>query len=109
MDRASVNVIWTVCNSKQKWNHDECWCETIDDWVSRENGYMWNPSLYDFESNRTCRLDQYLGTKKCSCEKCLIGKLVFAFEDVVLNITEKSLDDKKVIYKISLVGSLVII
>ena len=25
-----------VCNSKQKWNHDECWCERkeLDDCIS---------------------------------------------------------------------------
>ena len=26
----------SVCNSKGKWNHDECWCECkkLDDWSS---------------------------------------------------------------------------
>ena len=34
------------CNSKQKWNHNECRCECkeLDDWGSCKNDYMWNPS-----------------------------------------------------------------
>ena len=33
----------TVCNSKQKWNHDECWCECkeLDDSSSCKYHYMW--------------------------------------------------------------------
>ena len=33
----------TVCNSKQKWNHDECRCEykELDDSSSSKYHYMW--------------------------------------------------------------------
>ena len=32
----------SVCNSKQKWNYDECWCECkeLDDWGSCKKGYL---------------------------------------------------------------------
>ena len=32
----------SVCNSKPKWNYNECWCECkeLDDWVSCKNNYM---------------------------------------------------------------------
>ena len=32
--RLSMVLNESVCNSKQKWNHDECWCECkeLDDW-----------------------------------------------------------------------------
>ena len=66
------------CNSKQKWNHDECWCECkeLDNWRSCKNDYMWNPSTCDFECNNTCKIDEYLDIKHCSHEKHLIGKFV---------------------------------
>ena len=36
----------SVCNSKQKRNHDEwsCECKELNDWGSFGKGYMWNPS-----------------------------------------------------------------
>ena len=36
----------SVCNSQQKWTHNECRCECkhLDDWRSCEKGYMWNHS-----------------------------------------------------------------
>ena len=37
-----------------------------------------------------------LDIKNCSCEKCLIGKLVLEFTDDVLNTTVNLLNDKKV-------------
>ena len=36
-----------------------------------------------------------LDIKNCSCEKCLIGKLVLEFTDDVLNTTVNLLNDKK--------------
>ena len=88
----------SVCNSKQKWNHKECQseCKEIDNWDFCENDYIWNPSTCNCECNRACKIDEYLDTKYCSCEKRLIGKLVLECEDEILNTTESSLDDKKV-------------
>ena len=36
-----------------------------------------------------------LMNKNCSCEKCLIGKLILECEDEILNTTEALLNDKK--------------
>ena len=58
---------------------------------------MGNSSTYDCECNKSCKIDKYLDTKTCSCEKRLFGKLVLACEDEKLSINETSLDDKKVI------------
>ena len=90
-----------VCNSKQKWNQDECWCgcKELDDWSSCKNDYMWNPSTCDCECNKACKIDEYLNIKNCSCEKRLFGKLVLACEDEKLNTAETSFDDKKVTYE----------
>ena len=57
---------------------------------------MWNPTTSDCECNKTCKIDEYLHTKYCSCKKCLFGKLVLPCEDETLNTTETLLDDKKV-------------
>ena len=85
-------------NLKQKWNHDECWCECkeLDNWGSCKGDYMWNPSTCHCECNKSCKIDEYLDFKSCSCKKHLFGKLVLACEDEILNTTETSLDDKKV-------------
>ena len=87
----------SVFNSKKKWNYDECRCECkeLDDWDSWEKGYMWDPRKCHCECNKACKIDEYVDNKNCSCEKRLVGKLVLAYEDEILNITETSLDDKK--------------
>ena len=60
---------------------------------------MWNSSTCDCEFNEACKIDQYFNIKSCSCEKRLIGKLILEREGEILNATENSLDDKKVICK----------
>ena len=44
---------------------------------------MWNPSTCDCECNKACKIDEYLDIKNCSCEKCLIGKLLLECEDEI--------------------------
>ena len=51
--------------------------------------------MRDCKCNKVCKIDEYLDTKNCSCEKCLIGKLVLECEDEILNTIEKLLNDKK--------------
>ena len=87
-----------VYNSKQKWNHEEFWykCKELDDWGSCKKDYMWNPSTCDCVCNKACKIDQQLDTKRCSREKRLIGKLLLACEDEILNTTETSFDAKHV-------------
>ena len=45
------------------------------------------------EFNKACKIDEYLDTENCSCEKCLIDKLVLERENEILNTTETSFDD----------------
>ena len=68
----------SVCNPNQKWNHDKFRCEymELDDWNSYEDDCMWNSNMYDCESNKTCKIDEYLHIKNCSCQKPLIDKIV---------------------------------
>ena len=58
---------------------------------------MWNPSTFDCECHKACKIEEYLDIVNCFCEKRLFGKLVLVFEDEILNKTEASLVDKKVI------------
>ena len=52
---------------------------------------MSNPSMRDWECNKACKIDD-LDIKNCPCKKW--GK---RGEDEILNTTETSLDDIKVI------------
>ena len=37
---------------------------------------MQNPSTYDFECNKACKIDEYIDIENCSCEKRLFNKLI---------------------------------
>ena len=76
----------SACNSKQEWDHDPYSCK---------NDQIWNPSMCDCECCKTCKTDEYLDIKNCSCKKRLFGKLELVCDDEILNTTETSLDDKK--------------
>ena len=65
----------SVSNSKKKLIHDECRCECkeLDDWNFVK---MWNPSMCNYECNKACKIDGYLGVENCPCKKCFFGELV---------------------------------
>ena len=88
----------SLCNSKQKGNCGGCWCvcKELDDWGFCEKVYMWNPGTSDCECSKTCKIDESLDTKNCSCEKRLICKLVLGCNDEILNTTKTSPDDEKI-------------
>ena len=44
---------------------------------------MWNPSTYDSESNKACKIEKYLDIKNCLCKKRPFGKLVLAYKDEI--------------------------
>ena len=58
-------------NSKQKWNHEKCWCDCkyLEDWGSCKNDYMWNSGTCDCKSNKVCKSDEYLDIENCLCKK----------------------------------------
>ena len=58
---------------------------------------MRNPSTYDCKCNRTSKIDEYLYLENCLCRERLISKLVLEGQNEILNTTETSPDDKKVI------------
>ena len=77
----------SACDSKQKWNHNECQCEykEIDNLDFCESDYMWKPSTYDCGCNKACKTDECLYIKYFSCERRLISKLVMECENEILN------------------------
>ena len=86
-----------IFNSKQKFNHNECWwkCKKLGDLNSFGKGFMRNPSTCSFKCNKVCKIDEYLDTNNCFCGKRLICKLVLECEDETLNTTETLLNDKQ--------------
>ena len=79
----------SVCNSKQKWKHDEWQCnyKESDNWSSCKDDYLWNPITCDCECNKAVKINEYLDIKHCSCRKRLVDKLVLlACEDDILQL-----------------------
>ena len=82
----------SVCNAKQKQNHDKCWCQCKElyEWGSCEKNYTWLPITCACQCNNACKIDEYLDTKNCLCKKRLNSKLVLECEDKTFNTTETS-------------------
>ena len=52
----------SVCNNKQRWNEDKCICEykeLIDKGLC-DKGFIWNPSNYECECDKSCNIGEYL-------------------------------------------------
>ena len=60
-----------VCNDKQRWNNDKCWCELIDKGVC-DKGYAWNPSNCKCDCDKSCNIGEYLDYENCTCKKRLV-------------------------------------
>ena len=60
-----------VCNDKQRWNNDKCWCQ-CKELINRsvcDRGYAWNPSNCECECNKSCYFSEYLDYKSCIYKK----------------------------------------
>ena len=68
----------------------------VDDWSSCKEDYMWNLSTCDCKCNKVRKINEYLVPRNLLCEKRLIGKVLLACEDEMVNTTEASLDNKRV-------------
>ena len=71
-------------------------CEELEDLISCKDDYIWSRSTSVCEYNKVCKIEEYFDTQNCSCKKRLIGKLVLACENEILNTTKTPLDDKNV-------------
>ena len=82
-----------ICNNKQRWNNDKCWCECkelIDKGVY-DKGYAWNPSNCERKCDNSCDIGEYLDYENCKYRKRLIDKLV---DECTENIEETRLVEK---------------
>ena len=78
-----------VCNNKQRWSNDKCWCECkelIDKGVC-DKGYARNPSNCECECNKSCDVGKYLDYENCKFRKRLVDKLVDECDE---NINEET-------------------
>ena len=52
----------SVCNNKQHWNDDKCWCECKEliDKGACNKGYAWNTNNCDCECDKSCDFGEYL-------------------------------------------------
>ena len=60
MNGAVVNVdcmeVFAIQSKNGIKDESRCKCKELDDWYSRRDYYMWNPSTCDCECNRACKL-----------------------------------------------------
>ena len=83
-----------ICNNKQRWNKNRCRreCKELIDKGICDKGFIWNPSNWECECDKTCDFSEYLDHENCKCRKKLVDKLIDecteTIEDVKLaNIT----------------------
>ena len=67
-----------ICNNKQRWNKDKCRCECkelIHKGVC-DKGFIFYPSNWECECDKSCNIGQYLDYSDCKCKKKLIDPLI---------------------------------
>ena len=79
-----------VFNNKQRWNEDKCMseCKELIDKGVCDKGFIWNPSNYECERDKSSDIGEYLDYLNCKCRKKLIDKLI---EECIENIAETRL------------------
>ena len=67
-----------ICNSKQRWNEDQCRCECKELIYKSvcEKGFIFNSSNCECECDKYCYISEYLDYSKCKCRKKLVDKLI---------------------------------
>ena len=71
----------------------------VKDWLRKKNDdeFIWNPSICEFECDKSCDVGEYLDYVNCKCRKRLTDKLVLEYVDEILNTTDTiSIVDKNV-------------
>ena len=81
-----------ICNNKQRRNKDQCRCECKE---LIDEGFIWNSSNCEYESDKSCNISQYLDYSDCKCKKRLIDPLIEKRienndETKIVNITVKN-------------------
>ena len=69
-------------------NKCRCECKEVIDKGLCDKGFIWNPSNYEFECDKSCDIGKYLDYENCKCRTKLVDKLV---EECTENIEETKL------------------
>ena len=85
----------SVCNNKQRWDEDKCWCECkelidVIDVILCDKGFICDPSNCECECDKSCDIGEYLDYENCKCRKKLLDKLV---EECTENIEEEKISE----------------
>ena len=61
----------SVCNDKQRWNKDEYRKKKkkLIDKGKCDAGFIWNPSNFECECDKSCDIGKYLDYGNCKCRK----------------------------------------
>ena len=61
----------SVCNKKQRWNENKCWCECIEliDKGRCNKGFIWSPSNCECGCDKPREVREYLDYENCKCRK----------------------------------------
>ena len=62
--------------------------QKINWWSVCKKGFIWNPSNYGCECDKSCDVVKYLDYESCKCRKKLVDKLV---EECTENVEEVKL------------------
>ena len=67
-----------VCNNKQRWNKDQCGCESkkLINTGLCDKGYISNPSNCKCECDKSRNTSQYLDHLDCKCKKEIVDLIV---------------------------------
>ena len=86
----------SVCNNRQHQDNDKCRCECkeLTDKEMCDKGYIWNPSNWDCECDKSGDVGEYLDCKNCEWRKILTDNLV--------EECSKNTDGNKMIYNSTL-------
>ena len=90
----------SVYNDKQRWNNDK-WrreCKELIDKGRCDTEFIWNPSIFACECDKSCAIEQHLDYENCKCRKELISKLVEECSDNIDGneiIYDATLNDRK--------------
>ena len=89
-----------ICNNKQRQNKGKRGCEykeMIDKGICHK-GFIWNPSNWECECDKSFDLREYFHYKNCKCKKRLTNKLVEECSENINNneMVDNGNDHKKV-------------
>ena len=84
----------SVFNNKQRWNEDKCRCESRElvDKIRFDKGFIWNPTNWNCECDKSCDVGEYLDHKSCKCEKMI---------DHLVEKCSENIDENEMIYSSS--------